>query len=339
MARQFAVLRQQREEFSRWRSEVEAALVGREQELNRQGKHLTGRTEELDQREAGVVQQEAGAAQAAEKMAVLEERLAEVQELLGRLQLDTDAERFQLQELRELAEPLLKSAAAAAAETEKVQGQIKHNREALEKQQQLLQAYQLEMERRYAALDEAEQAMQRRIAELDQVEANIRRDVERQRQQPGGKRGSTDAAARELDHARQELEQLRKALKQAEGWEERERRYRQAVHQRNQAIEVLQNQLAQKQGGGPPPAGLAELRRQVATMEQETARLRQAINARDSYWQQQLATAVQQREERLKQEIAALQAQFAKERAEKEALQRRPAAPAVTAPAAAKKSG
>src|SRR5262249_49910819 len=41
MSKQFAVIRQQREQFDRWRSEIEQALITREQELNRQTKLIT----------------------------------------------------------------------------------------------------------------------------------------------------------------------------------------------------------------------------------------------------------------------------------------------------------
>ncbi|OAI54526.1 hypothetical protein AYO44_14785 [Planctomycetaceae bacterium SCGC AG-212-F19] len=334
MARQFAMLRQQREEFSRWRSEVEAALVGREQEVNRQTKLLAGRTETLDQREAALGQQEAGAAQAVDKLLAVEERLSELQELLGRLQLDTDAERFQLQELREMAQTLLKRATDAQADYDRVQVQVQEARAAQEQRQQSLQTRHLEMERRFAALDEAEHAMQRRIAELDHLEITIRRDLDRQRQQllqakaPGGQRSqsapATENTQPQLDQARRELDRLQQALKRAEGWEERERRYRQAVHERNQQLEKLKLDLAQRPGASLAPDAV---RQQLAALEQEKAKLREALEARDGFWQQQLAHAVKQREERFKQEFANLKQQLDRERAEKEAVQRRPTAP------------
>ena len=54
MQTHFALLKQQREEFASWRSRVEAALVAREQELNRQQKVLAGRNEMVLAVEASV---------------------------------------------------------------------------------------------------------------------------------------------------------------------------------------------------------------------------------------------------------------------------------------------
>src|SRR5262249_37316941 len=103
MSKQFAGLQQSREEFSRSRSQVEAALVAREQELNRQTKLLTSRATELDERERGLGTRETSMVTVNEKVTAAEDSLHAVQESLMQLQLDTDAQRVILEEFREAA--------------------------------------------------------------------------------------------------------------------------------------------------------------------------------------------------------------------------------------------
>ncbi len=66
VAKQFGLIRQQREETTGWRSQVEATLVSREQNLNRQEKLLAVRTEKARDREAECDRREAELAEPAE---------------------------------------------------------------------------------------------------------------------------------------------------------------------------------------------------------------------------------------------------------------------------------
>jgi chromosome segregation ATPase len=283
LERQFAELRRQREEFVRLRSEIEAALVAREQELHRQARNLAARNEALERREAELAEQEFRVAAAVEKLETMEDRLAEVKELLGRLQLDVDAECFQVQELREHSEMLRQQASDAQGELDRLQAQIQENRQTHEQEQHLWQTRRLEMERRYSALDQAEQAMQRRIAELDQIETQIRSDVERQRQELASVKQSLEERSRAdlrplLEAAGRELAELRAALHRAQGWEEREKRYRQAVHQRNQKIAELEQHLAGNKGQRDPR--LEQQYLQVKQQLEQERRQKEAVQRR-----------------------------------------------------------
>jgi hypothetical protein len=229
MSKQFAVLQQQREEFSRWRSQVEAALVGREQELNRQSKLLAGRGLELDQREQGLSAREATVLAAGEKVAHAEDSLHAVQESLMQLQLDTDAQRVLLEEFREAGQHLQMLTQRAETEYAELRAEIDKDRATYEQDKATLRERKHQLEQRQAAVDQSELAMRQRLAEMEKVEGMIRADLQRkeaevaqkvqalaQGRPPAPPTGAEQAALqRQVAAMSQELATLRRKLAEA----------------------------------------------------------------------------------------------------------------------------
>src|SRR5262249_21110398 len=153
MSKQFAVLQQSREEFSRWRSQVEAALVAREQELNRQTKLLTSRTTELDGRERDLGSRENSMVAVNEKVTAAEDSLHAVQESLMQLQLDTDAQRVILEEFREAAQHLQMLTKRAEIEYAELRADIDKDRAAHQQELAEWRERKQQLERRQESVD------------------------------------------------------------------------------------------------------------------------------------------------------------------------------------------
>jgi chromosome segregation ATPase len=229
MSKQFAVLQQQREEFSRWRSQVEAALVGREQELNRQTKLLGGRTAELNEREQGLNDRESGMVAVNDQVAAAEESLHAVQESLMQLQLDTDAQRVILEEFREAAQHLQMLTQRAETEYAELRAEVDKDRAAHEQERASVRERKHQLEQRQAAVDHSELAMRQRLAEMEKVEGMIRADLQRKeaelvqrgqmlgqgRPVPPASGPDQTALQRQLAAMSQELATLRRKLAEA----------------------------------------------------------------------------------------------------------------------------
>jgi chromosome segregation ATPase len=184
MQKQFATLKQQREELTAWRSQVEQALVAREQELNRHAKLLTARGEALQQREQEL------AAHAAELEAVrvrlisfeqevkdLEEKHTRLSQEIEGLSVQRDQACGQVAEQEALAQAVLQQAHDRLATLDQREEQVR---------------------RREEGLAQREQAIQRRGREIEDLEDAIRQELEEREQE-------MVAAGRELEERRQEL--------------------------------------------------------------------------------------------------------------------------------------
>ena len=296
MERQFAVLRQQREEFSRWRSEVEAALVGREQELNRQTKQLEARAGTLDQLEVDRASRAAAAAAALVQAAAVEQRLQDLRN-------ETEIERRAVQDLRAEAERLQ----STDADCQHRAAEIEECFLALQQGEQSLRDDKGQFELRFAELELAEQALQRRINELERLEEQVRRELE-------AKERRLEERAQELDRPRQhpaapqqsgaEASRLRQAQeKQAAEFADREQRSRQELQQREE-------QLAQAR------LELGKVQRQAAELGRERDALRQT-------WDRRIGEIIQQREDRFRQELDHIRQQQAEALRERDLLRRK----------------
>lgn len=196
LAKQFGVLQHRREELAAWQSRIEAALVAREQELNRVQRQLAAQEESLAQREAAV----RDLPELEAKAVALRQEVAEQQELAERHRADADR-------LRAAAE-------AAHADAIHLDARLAEWRVRVQ-----------QLERRQVALDKAEQAMQRRSGEWEELEDQVRLELEKREQELVRERrvlqehwqqlqvvtSEKDALRRKLGRLSAELEQLRSA--------------------------------------------------------------------------------------------------------------------------------
>jgi chromosome segregation ATPase len=148
MAQQFTAIQRQRDEFSRWRFQVEATLIAREQEANRQATLLAAQAETLKQREQCGNEREVGWAAQQEQREAVAQELRALEEAREQLQQDAQAQRAALEQLRD---------EAAAKATWMAQRQ--------------------QLEHRVGALDRAEEALNRRLHELDAMELQLRQEL------------------------------------------------------------------------------------------------------------------------------------------------------------------
>ncbi len=191
MAEHFGALRRQREEFSTWRSRVEAALVGREQEVNRQHKLLTSRSETVAEAEALIAAERERQSQALEALEERSQACAAVHENLA-------AEQARVEQLRAEAERWQEATHRARGECQALEEAV-HNRKTLWEAEEARQRGRGEdLDRRQKTLDRAEEELRQCVVETEELEAQIRRDLERQRRE-------LTRESRELENRRLEV--------------------------------------------------------------------------------------------------------------------------------------
>src|SRR5262249_40859340 len=142
MGKQFGVLRQQREQFDRWRSEIEQALITREQELNRQTKLITSRGSELDQRENDLNIKASQLDSIQEELPVAEAKLRKMQENLQQMEREADAQRAARGKFGQEALQAQKNAQQAKAEHERLQAEIAKQKAAHQEEETKLRGRQ-----------------------------------------------------------------------------------------------------------------------------------------------------------------------------------------------------
>lgn len=355
MSKQFAVLQQSREEFSRWRSQVEATLVAREQELNRQTKLLAGRSTELDGRDKDLNSRESGMVAVNDKLAAAEDSLHAVQESLMQLQLDTDAQRVVLEEFREAGEHLQMLTRRAETEYAELRAEIDKDRAAHQQELAGWRERKHQLERRQESVDHAELAMRQRLAEMEKVEGMIRHELEQKEaelarqgqtlaeRQPAAPTPSSDpdeshaqrltAMSAELDTLRTRLanvtenqnlireELSRDQQELARNWQEVERQ-RDALQAKEEALALQARELAHRQQSPPPAPSAgptqADLQRQLVALSQEVQTLRRKLAEASAV---PAAAGGSDADKRLRQEMQRYQEEL--ERNRKEVQERR----------------
>ncbi len=170
-AKQFGQLQRQREEMARWQTQVEEALVAREQESNRQAKVLAGRADAVQQGEAGL----------AKRTAELEVQGRE----LKALEASREEIRQEIASLRELLQQLKEEAVADDKAAREMRTECLRLDTARRKRQRSWEAELAEwnekrkrMEEREAEVDRANAALQRRAREIEELELKIRAELE-----------------------------------------------------------------------------------------------------------------------------------------------------------------
>ncbi len=198
---QFALITQQREEFLARRTEVEAGLALREQEIHRQMKLLTDRAELLQRHEQDRAKGEADLALQQEKLANLVQQLRQLEQTKAKLQSDLGQQRLLLEHLRFQGTQLQEAARAAQAEFAAFEKALHNRRQAWQDEQANFTARREQLDQRCLAQEKAEESLRRRESELDQMEAELRCEIELREQQL--------ARERQLAREQQELERAR----------------------------------------------------------------------------------------------------------------------------------
>lgn len=222
----FAMLQRQREELAAFQSQIEANLVTREQELNRQGKLLAAHRELLEQREQKLAQQEANLAAQSEKLATVAAEVAALQETRERVRQDIEVLCGRLEQSRIETQQVEQAKCTAQSEVDALaelreEHQRKWQVEQAEGKERLRQ-----MEQRAQVLEKAEHSLRIRSGEIDELEFQIRQeleqheqrlirdkqDLEQRRQQLLGQQQEKDVLRAKLGAQSQEVERLRKQL-------------------------------------------------------------------------------------------------------------------------------
>jgi hypothetical protein len=177
-ANQLAQIKQQREELAAWRSQVEAALVAREQEVNRQLKLIAVRNDKLQNREAECTAREADLAIDLEKsgqmLTARESARRQQQEAEAAVVAQTEVLAQLTARVAEAEEALRK---AEMERTRVVDDMADYNR-ARDDEEREWNVRRHELERRVEKLEQSEQAMARQVMEAAEVESLVRAELE-----------------------------------------------------------------------------------------------------------------------------------------------------------------
>jgi len=177
MQKHFGLLQQQREEFAGWRTQVEAALITREQELNRQAQQIKNHADQCNERAAQLAQR--GAELDLQAAAIEADRARVAEETRQALEQET----ARLEQLRREAGELLQALEQARAEYAALDATLSEQRQ------------------RSAALDATDQELRRREERLQANEAMLYNELEKQEQRLGLERRQIAQARRELEVA------------------------------------------------------------------------------------------------------------------------------------------
>lgn len=181
------LLRQQREEFARSRSEAEADLLTREMKLNRQLKSAERRERALTLREAALDAR-------SDRKSAVEEDILQLSKFQEQVQRDLDTQKEILEQLFQEVNLVRDRARVAKKDFDSLR---KASRKAHAEQKEW-QSRRTLLEHRENALQQAEEALQRRIAENEELEEQLRGELDRREQE-------LIIENRELEHRRREL--------------------------------------------------------------------------------------------------------------------------------------
>jgi hypothetical protein len=265
MAKHFGLLKQQREEFAGWRTQVEETLVAREQEVNRRQRQVAAQEEAQARREAELTEQEAGLErQKAEPIIAAEEELKALQAAIGQARQETEQLREIHEQLQTDAERLQQESLRAQNDLASLEATIQERRQLMEQEQSKWHSQWQHLERRQVALTKAEEMVQRRQAEVKGLEKQIYLELERQEQRLGLERKQLEFSKLELVSAVDEKDILRRKIAQlsrelenrvkSEQPDPEKEALRQKVAVLSREVERLREQNAARQGATPAPA-------------------------------------------------------------------------------------
>jgi chromosome segregation ATPase len=270
MNKQFATLQRQREEFTAWRSQVEATLIAREQEVNRQAKVLTALEGTLRQREHALAERESAAVAEGQRRADLDGKLQELESIRSRLQAEVADQRALLERLR-----------SAAAEQQVEAPTIVERRDAWEKGRAEGAALRQQLDQRAQTLEQAETALQQRQEELDEMETRLRRELGEWEQ-----RLKTESEA--LEQQRESLQKPARSLPampaqaREDGTEPRASQIARAQSLEQVRMQAEGDKAILRAQLTTQAQELARLRNQATTQDQTLARLRSTLAAQST---------------------------------------------------------
>jgi hypothetical protein len=269
MSKHFALLQKQREEFSQWRTQVEAALVGREQELNRQQKLLNAQNDMLQQRTAEL----------AEKEGSVTKQIEEISSAGAEVLQEVAAQKGTLEKLRKEVEQ-------TRQEMQRAQQEQIAQQSGFAKQKQAMEAERAAFISQTAARKELQEPLEKLRKEMEQTRQEMNRARQEQIAQQSGfakqkqaieaERSawvSQSAARKELQESLAKAEAtLRRRVSEALNLEaqiyhELERQEQRLAIERRHIEQTRQDFMA---AGDEKTA----LRRKLAAMSQELEKLR-----------------------------------------------------------------
>jgi hypothetical protein len=252
MGKQFGLLKRQRFELAAFRSQVEANLMAREQEINRQEKLLTARREALQQREQNLTHFEANLSVQNEKLATVSAEVQALQETRERVRQDIELLCGRLEQIRVDSEQMQRDKCTA-------QNDMAALAELRVVQQRKWQAEQSEwanrrrqMEQRALELEKSEKSLQIRSGEMDDLEHQIRQELEKHEQRLILDKQDLESRQEQFLTDQQEKDFLRAKL----GAQSQEvERLRKRLLGQNDEIEKLRAELGRQSEQAPNKAG------------------------------------------------------------------------------------
>lgn len=203
---QLAQVKQQREEFLRYCTQMEEALALKGQNLNRQLKQVATQAEAQEQRARELAEREAFVASHQQQIMAAHQELTRLQNLGRQWQEESEAQRQMLEALRAEAAMLDEAVRFARRELVGYEEALEYRKRSWQEQHEELASRQLHLEDRFRTLEGSEESLRQRLQEVDELEAQVRTELEEREQQLA------------LDHRQAAAlrEQLRQRLCEAE---------------------------------------------------------------------------------------------------------------------------
>lgn len=180
---QLAQVKQQREEFLRYCTQMEEALALKGQDLNRRLKQVATQAEAQEQREHALAEREAFVASHQQQIMTAHQELTRLQNLGRQYQEETDARRQTLEALRAETATLDEAVRFARRELVGYEEALEYRKRAWQEQHDELAARQMHLEDRFRALEASEASLRQRLQEVDELEAQVRTELEEREHQ------------------------------------------------------------------------------------------------------------------------------------------------------------
>lgn len=197
MAKHFAQLQQQREEFAGWRTQAEHALMLREHELHRLHKQVLRRRQELT---VGEARANASDPTGAGLLTQVRQEVQEQEAVRNRLQ----SEIAQLQQ----------AADRARKDWQALEETIRKRKHAWEAEEARWQSQIKQLQQRQVNIVKAEDTLRRKQAEIKGLEKQISTELERREQQLAHHSAVVDQRRQEVMQTAQEADHLRRRMAQ-----------------------------------------------------------------------------------------------------------------------------
>lgn len=180
---QLAQVKQQREEFLRYCTQMEEALALKGQDLNRRLKQVATQAEAQEQREGELAGREAFLAGHQHQLMAAHQELTRLQHLGQQWQEETAVQQQGLEALRAQAAALDEAVGFARRELVGYEEALEYRKRAWQEQQEEQARRQAHLEDRYRALEQAEASLRQRLQEVDDLEEQLRTELEERERQ------------------------------------------------------------------------------------------------------------------------------------------------------------